>query len=445
MKKSKKYLIGLTLIVAVLFVVPLLIPVRAYLNQAERVATEKIGVPVSIGSGRLQFLPTPRVIANDITVGEKQQIRLESLSVVPVIGSLLTDTKIVNIEITRPIIQKAALDIVAAISNQPDKPSDTSSPVRVAHIVIHELRLAWPEISLPALNLNATLKEQNALEALTLETVDSTLKATVTPNHRGHLILVNAEKWVLPAGIPALIDKATIEMHLHDQQLDIPKINVALYHGNLSGSAALFWSKGWKTSGKLEVNQVSVKELARMVSPSLYLSGTLFGKATFSSAAKEASTLMDHLNAEFRFHVNNGVLHGVDLVKVASLLTKQTTGGETQFDEFAAVLSVKDKHYALRDIKMRSGLLAASGQVKVKPDKSLDGLVAVELKKGVSLATVPLEVSGTVDQPSVLPTKAAMAGAVAGTAILGPGVGTSLGIAAGGAVDKIKGLFQSEK
>lgn len=66
------------------------------------------------------------------------------------------------------------------------------------------------------------------------------------------------------------------------------------------------------------------------------------------------------------------------------------------------------------------------------------------MKKGVSLATVLLEVSGTVDQPSVLPTKAAIAGAVAGTAILGPGVGTSLGIAAGGAVDKIKGLFQSE-
>lgn len=55
MKKSKKYLIGLILIVGVMYVVPLLIPVRAYLNQAERVATGKIGVPVSIRSGRLQL------------------------------------------------------------------------------------------------------------------------------------------------------------------------------------------------------------------------------------------------------------------------------------------------------------------------------------------------------------------------------------------------------
>ncbi len=40
---------------------------------------------------------------------------------------------------------------------------------------------------------------------------------------------------------------------------------------------------------------------------------------------------------------------------------------------------------------------------------------------------------------------AAIAGAVAGTAVLGPGVGTSLGVKAGSAVSKIKDLFGSNK
>ena len=43
----------------------------------------------------------------------------------------------------------------------------------------------------------------------------------------------------------------------------------------------------------------------------------------------------------------------------------------------------------------------------------------------------------------VLPSKIALAGALAGTAILGPGVGTSLGIKAGGVINKFKGLFQN--
>jgi hypothetical protein len=88
-----------------------------------------------------------------------------------------------------------------------------------------------------------------------------------------------------------------------------------------------------------------------------------------------------------------------------------------------------------------SGLIAADGGVKILPSKQLDGVVNVEIKHSVSLAAIPLQVSGTLDNPVVFPTKAAMAGAVAGTAVLGPGVGTSLGVKAGSAMDKIKGLF----
>ncbi|HAJ72183.1 MAG TPA: AsmA family protein, partial [Methylophilaceae bacterium] len=53
----------------------------------------------------------------------------------------------------------------------------------------------------------------------------------------------------------------------------------------------------------------------------------------------------------------------------------------------------------------------------------------------------PLNVSGTLDHPVVLPSNAALAGAAVGTAVLGPGVGTSLGIKASKGLDKLKGLF----
>lgn len=435
---------GFVAVISVLIVIPFFIPMRAYLDQAERMASETIGAPVTIGSGRLRLIPTPRVIAKDITVGQQQELKLEELAVMPALGSLFADTKIIEVEVTRPVIQKAALDMISALSAKESAPSTVPAAVNVKHIAVEELHLVWPGMQLPAFNLDVTLTDENALESLALETVDGALNANVTPKEGGHSIMVNAQNWTLPVGLPLLINKALLEMHLQGNALDVPKIDIALYNGTLAGHASLSWTKGWRASGKLQVNNLSVKEPSRMVSQSVYLSGKLFGHGNFSSAAKEASALADNLNADFKFNVNNGVLHGLDLVKLASLLTKQSSGGETQFDEFAAVFNLKGKQYALRDIKMRSGLLAASGQVKVKADKALDGVVEVELKKGVSLAAIPLQVSGTVDKPSVLPTKAALAGAVAGTAILGPGVGTSLGVTAGGAVDKIKGLFQSD-
>ena len=283
-----------------------------------------------------------------------------------------------------------------------------------------------------------------------MEIVDGALKADVTPEDGGHLILVTLKKWTSPIGLPIFIDTGKLVMHLKANQLEIPNIDVALYSGKLTGNAIVSWEKSWRASGKLNVADLSVKEPSSLVSKSVYLSGNLFGNGSFSGNAKDAGQLADNLTANFKFKVNNGVLHGLDLVKVASLLIKQSNkGGSTEFEEFSGVLDMDKgtnsaRQYHLHDLKMSSGLLAATGEVKVKPNKALDGAVEVEVKRSVSLVAIPLVVSGTVSNPIILPSKTALAGALAGTAILGPGVGTSLGVKAGGAVDKIKGLFDGK-
>ena len=284
-----------------------------------------------------------------------------------------------------------------------------------------------------------------SLESAVIETVDGKLTANVSPKDKGQLIVLNASQWTLPAGLPLLIDKAKLEMHLKDSRLNISSIDISLYGGKLTGDAKLDWTKSWRTSGNLRVDNLAVQQPSRMVSKAVYLSGDLFGSGNFSSTAKEAGQIADNLQSNFQFKVNNGVLHGLDLVKVASLIIKQSqSGGETQFDEFSGVLSSAGKQYHLRDLKISSGLLSAKGQVKVKPNKALDGAVTVDVKNAMGLAEIPLDVSGTVSNPVVLPNKAALAGAIAGTALL-PGVGTSIGIKAGkeadGALKKLKGLF----
>ena len=446
-KKSKKILIAAVLVIGLLLILPFLIPMQTYLHQAEKIASEKLGQPITIGSAHIQLLPSPRVSAGDIVVGAHEEFKVASLVVVPTMASLFSDTKILDVSISKPVIKKAALDFVAALKT----PSNSASNVNIRHIKIDELQLVWPNIKLPIFNVKATLTNENKLESATLKTADGKLSADVTPratpNGDEQLIVVNADKWTLPVGLPLLIDKATVEMHLKGSRLTIPNINIALYGGKLKGDAVATWSENktkaiWRVSGNFGIDHLSAQEPSRMLSKAVYLSGSLFGKGNFSSAAKDAGALADDLQANMQFKVNNGVLHGLDLVRVASLLLKQNqSGGETQFDVLSGVLNGSGKQYQLRNLKISSGLLAATGQVKVKPNKALDGAVEVEVKSGMGMAAIPLNVSGTVDHPVVLPSKAALAGAVAGTAILGPGVGTSLGVKAAGAVDKLKGLF----
>lgn len=444
-KKYKKILIGMAVVIGLLFVLPFLIPMQAYLHEAEKIASQKLGAPVTIDSAHLYFLPSPRVVASGIAVGEHHELKVEGLVIIPTIGSLLSATKIIDLTISKPVVNKAALEIVSALTAKKTE-SGEAAAVNIRHIEVDELQLVWPDVKLPVTNVELMLTDANKLQSALIETIDGKLKADVTPEGDGHLIVASADKWTLPADLPLLIDKAKVEMHLKGSRLEMPNIDVALYQGKLTGSAALSWEKSWRANGKLKVENLSVKEPTSMVSKSTYLSGHLFGNGNFSASAKEAGQLMDRLRADFRFNVKKGVLHGVDLIKAASLLLKQgQRGGETEFEEFSGLLNVSGKQYHLRELKISSGLLAANGQIKISPKKELNGTVEVEVKRSVSLAAIPLEVSGTVSNPVVLPSKAALAGAVAGTAVLGPGVGTGLGVKAGGALDKLKGLFGDEK
>lgn len=450
MKKYKKILFVTGLVIIALLILPFLVPTQSYLQKAERVASDKLGVPVTIAKGHLSFLPSPRLVAGGIVVGKSEEVTVEELVIVPTLSSLFSETKQIDLKVSKPVVKKEAVAIISALSAQQSENAEAAA-VNVRHIHVDELQLVWPDMPLPALNAEIALTETNQLDTAVIESLDGKLKADISPNGDKHLITVNVDKWTMPVGLHLLIDKARIEMHLEDKRLTIAKMDVALYGGKLAGEAVLSWqdskkATNWKTNGRLTIENLSVKDPSRLMSQAVYLSGNLFGDGHFSATAKDSAQLAERLQGNFKFKINDGVLHGLDLVKVASLLLKQSqNGGQTQFDAFSGLLNVSGKQYHLRDLKISSGLLAATGQVKVKPNKELDGTVAVEVKHSISLVAIPLDVSGTVSKPVVLPSKAALAGAAAGTAILGPGVGTSLGIKAAGALDSVKDLFGGDK
>jgi uncharacterized protein involved in outer membrane biogenesis len=235
-------------------------------------------------------------------------------------------------------------------------------------------------------------------------------------------------------------------MSLQGSRLNVSALDARLYHGALNATAVLDWGKNWRSSGKFTTQGIELGEVAALFGKRKLLSGRLSGDGSFTANAREAASLADHLVLNYKFNVAKGVLHGVDLAQAATLQLKEGgKGSETKFDEMTGTLHIASRQIELKPFKVVSGLLAASGGIKVSPAKQLDGKIEVELKKGVAAVSVPLQVSGTLDNPSVMPSKAVMAGAVAGTAMFGPGLGTSLGVKAGSGMDKIKGLFGGGK
>ena len=203
--------------------------------------------------------------------------------------------------------------------------------------------------------------------------------------------------------------------------------------------ATLNWKSAWQLKGEMNMTQVELQSLAPVLNPEMKVSGKLDAKSHFSSSAAAAAQLADVLRLESVFNVQRGVLYNFDIAKAAqSFLKGGSKGGETRFDEISGRLLMDATGHHLRDLKISSGTLAASGNLDISPKQQLQGRITAELKAGISLVAVPLDVSGSVKEPVLFPTKGAMAGAAAGTMLLGP-AGTALGVKAGGALEKLFG------
>lgn len=441
MRKWKRQLIWVGAAVAVLFFAPFLIPMSSYTKQAESLAANALGVPVSIGSLHIALLPTPRLNVSNVVIGAHNEFGVASVSVIPALASLFSDTKVISsVQVIKPVIKKSALDILAGLSKkpagEPEKPT-----VTVRQINIEQAKLIWPDLELPEINADITLTPDNRPEAATIESVDGKLKLDLIPEEGRQLIKVTANAWTLPAGPPLLINQLQMDMVLTANKLEISKIDSTLYGGKLTGDADLTWDKTYKLGGKTRLDNIAVREPVRLMSQSTRVSGQLFSSGQFSATAKEPAQLMDNLRADIKFNVKDGVLYGFDLAKAPAMLIGQGKGGETKFDELSGLLGISGKTYRFRDLKISSGLMKAGGDVKITPNKNLDGVMKVEVKNSMQVAAIPLQISGTLDKPQVFPTKSAIAGAVAGTTVLGP-AGTGLGIKAG---EALSNLFGSDK
>jgi hypothetical protein len=441
MKNTKKIGLGLLGLLVVLIILPFFIPTATYIKQAEKIASNAIGVSVRIDQASVSLLPTPRLRVSDIVIGDQSDGLVAELVIIPTLSSLFSSQKVIDVALDDVVIKQSALAIFSHLM-QTSKEDELPAAVVLRNLSVKGLHISMPDAKLPLINMEVSLKD-NQLDKAKLYTQGEELQATLTPQNKGHHVLLNIKNWQLPIESQLTIDSGEADMMLIGSRLSINNYSLHMYDGEVTGKAALSWSKAWVMDGDVSVKKLALNKPSRLISPKAYLSGALNGSGGFSAKSSDVTHLLDQLKVNFQFTVNDGVLHGVDLVKVASLLIKQKVGGgETQFDRFSGHLNVAGKQYKLNKLDISSGLLAANGHVKVSPQKTLDGQVEVEVKKSVGLVAVPLNISGSVDNPVVLPSKAAVAGAVAGTAVLGPGVGTSLGIKASKGLEKLKeGLF----
>ncbi|OIR06575.1 AsmA family protein [mine drainage metagenome] len=442
MKWFKKTLLLIGLLLAIAVILPFFITLDDYIPQIEAAASKKLKEPVSIKSIAFSLLPTPHITIEGITLEKTKDLHIGKIVVTPdFISSRKASIIIKRIEIDALALPQQAIDKIPEWSkSEAPTPANQLPQIRLDSIVLTNAQVTSGKMSFGPFDAHVNLNSESKLKDASITTLDNKLKILAEPDQSNYRIDINAKKWTLPIGPKIVFDELSIKGIATLQDANFNEINATLYGGTAKGKMSVDWQKGLQINGNLDIHKVEMQKIASMLSSSTHVSGLLNAKPVFSASATSAGQLMSALHLETLFNVQNGVLYGVDIKKAATnLVKKETTGGETRFDELSGHLVMAHSGYDFTQLKISADTLGVDGDVNISDKKELSGRINAQVKAlGVS-TQVPLNVTGTIDSPMLYPTGGTITGAVVGTAIMGPGVGTSVGAKVGGWVENMFG------
>lgn len=412
-----------------------LVPLSGYKAALEAEASRALGQPVRIAAMHIQLLPWPKLRLDGLAVGAEDQLAAATVTLQPELASLFAATRVIHrVEVAG---LRARADFLMSLAGRPG--GDGPPAVAVRAVALRGAALALAAGTLADVDADIDLDVTGAPLRVRLAADAGRLRVELSPGEAGRPLRLAARDWRLPAGPPLHFAELDAEGRLTDAGLTLTKLSGRLYGGSLAGQARLAWGGGWRAGGDITLAGVAVEPLLAVFSPAKTLGGRLDARARFETAAKDAARLAEAARVDGQFAIHEGVLHGVDLAGAARLVGAREGGGETRFDRLAGDYALRGRALRVERLQVSSGTLKAAGHLELGPARQLAGRLVVDLHAGVSLVSVPLRVSGSLHDPVVLPTGAAVAGAAAGAAVLGPGVGTSLGVRAAEAIDRLFG------
>ena len=238
---------------------------------------------------------------------------------------------------------------------------------------------------------------------------------------------------------PLIFDQIKAHVVAQREHLELSALEAKLYGGKLSGTASIN-RKDAVLAAEVVASGIAMQSLVAALTNEVLFTGTLESTTKFAMRLDAFERFPENLQLAANFHLRNGILTKVDLVQAASGPgNEDAKGGVTRFDDLTGLLDVNASGYHFRKLKISSGSLNAEGNADISPSLQLSGRLDAEVKGTAGLVSVPMVVSGTLDAPIVRVSKTVWAGAAVGTAILGPGLGTAVGMKIGGFLNKLFG------
>ena len=388
------FISALFLIAALHFVniSPLIAPI-------EKLATLSFGSPVHITQVRASLWPQPQFTLGNVAIGDT--LKVTSIQLVPEVGTLFDDVKhvksaqIQGVTIDRNHLE-ASLNLIKQLKRAPT--------LQIAQLNVSNLRFKANDLVLGPFDGNLVLSAAGALTSVELHSIDSALNVQINPLGDDYAITLTGNHWPLPFKPSIVFETLKVGASLHQNKLTFNQIEGGMFGGNISATAALDWSDGWRANGKFKLTSANTPQLLTAfasktnVKEKASVEGKLSMVGDFSSQSIEAFKLADATNIFANIMLKNGKINGVDLAKAVLNQSASLAGEATEFDTLSANLQVKNGQYHYKQILLNAKQFHANGDVNIDQNQLLTGRVRANLAAQSRRMQANFILGGTINQ-----------------------------------------------
>ena len=350
-------------------------PMSGYIPAIEKLAAERFHDTVKVGSAKASLFP-PHLKLSQVTIGDQQELKIASVRIPDLFGLAGGAKTIKSIE-----VDGATLDH-AAWSKLPNwLKADSQAKLVIGEVRIRDARLMVGAVAVDKVGGTLAYGPDGSLQKAGLKTADGKLSAEIASKGQEFQIEFAAKGWTSPFGAELHFDDLSAKAVAGADALAISEIEGHLYGGSLNGAATVKWSRNWSVEGEVGVKQVGLESATPPFTPDIFLSGKLDANIRFAAAAEAAEKLFAAPRVDATFSVRKGEIGNMDLARAVQSPSRDgLRGGRTKFEnEFTGTLQVTDNRFLFRNLRMTSGVFAATGNAELSAAKELSGRINVDL------------------------------------------------------------------
>ncbi len=260
----------------------------------------------------------------------------------------------------------------------------------------------------------------------------------IDPEAKGTYYITNGTVKDSENNILLSYEEFSADAHLTKESLINDNSILKTSGGTIQGITHLFWKKNWNIKGWIVASDIDTETFLSGFIEDKVASGTFYAAGEFDLNENAYEGLLERPYLTGKFKITDGKIYKADLEKATTTLTKEGShGGETPFQRLTGKAIFVDNYIEVSNIDIHSNSINANGNINIDPQHKLSGEVTVALRNTASIISAPLKVGGTVNDPSLRLTNDAIIGGVIGTSLLGPGIGTAVGMKVGTAIKMI--------